>query len=91
MTRKLFQSGIFFLMLVFGFSLLSAKDIPRIATDELKKLLDNPEVTILDVRTNRDWEKSDLKIKGARWEDPQMVASWANKYSPEKTLVLYCA
>lgn len=78
-------------MLLFGFSLLSAKDIPRMAADELIKLIDNPEVIILDVRTDRDWEKSDLKIKTARWEDPQMVASWADKYSPEKTLVLYCA
>jgi rhodanese-related sulfurtransferase len=91
MAKKILQSGIFFLMFVFGFSLLSAKDIPRMTADALIKLINNPDVIILDVRTDRDWEKSDLKIKTARWEDPQRVDSWADKYSPEKTLVLYCA
>jgi rhodanese-related sulfurtransferase len=59
--------------------------------DELKALLGNPELIILDVRLGGDWKDSDLKIKGAVREDPNDTESWANKYSKDKTLVLYCS
>jgi hypothetical protein len=92
MTRKLLAWGVMVsLILVFGFSLSSAKDVPRMTVDELKERLGNPDVVIIDVRTDRDWDKSSQKITGAVREDPHETASWAKKYSPEKTLVLYCA
>jgi hypothetical protein len=92
MTRKILVWGVMVsLVLVFGFSLASAKDVPRMTTDELKTLLDNPEMVIIDVRTDLDWDKSTQKIRGALREDPHNVDSWASKYAPEKTIVLYCA
>lgn len=67
-----------------------AADIPRISKEELKSMLGNPEVIIIDVRLKRDWDKSKIKIQGAMREDPNKdTKSWAEKYSKEKTIVLY--
>jgi predicted sulfurtransferase len=75
---------------VFTTSVLSA-DAPRMTKEELKALLGQPDLIIIDVRTGSDWTASDLKIKGAVREDPENIESWANKYAKDKTLVLYCA
>ena len=66
-------------------------DVPGMTKDELKALLGNPDLIILDVRRGSDWTSSDLKIKGALREEPNDIESWANKYSKDKILVLYCA
>jgi rhodanese-related sulfurtransferase len=78
---------------VVGISALTAlaQEAPRITKEELKETLGNPDVIIIDVRLGRDWENSELRIKGALREDPGNVNSWISKYSKEKTLVLYCA
>ncbi len=92
MKKKRFI-GILFLFLGMGMyasSVMSA-DVPSMTKDELKVLLGNPELIILDVRRGTDWKDSDLKIKGAVREEPNDIESWANKYSKDKTLVLYCA
>jgi hypothetical protein len=81
---------IFLTVGVFTTSVLSA-DAPRMTQEELKGLLGNPDLIIVDVRFGRDWTGSDLKIKGAVREDPENIESWANKYAKDKTLVLYCA
>jgi rhodanese-related sulfurtransferase len=59
--------------------------------DELRAMLGSSDLVIIDVRAQRDWEKSDLKIQGAIREDPEPVDSWANKYPKDKALVFYCA
>ena len=67
-------------------------EVSRMAKEELKALLGNPDVIILDVRAGFDWEDSEWKIPGAVREDPKKeVRSWAEKYPKEKTLILYCA
>ena len=66
-------------------------DVPRRTKDELKAMLDNPDLVILDVRAQSDWKGDDSKIKGAIREDPESVKSWAEKYTKDKTIVLYCA
>jgi len=69
-----------------------AADVPRISKEELRSMLNDPEVVILDVRTAADWDKSKTKIQGALREDPDKSAkSWAGKYSKDKTIILYCA
>ncbi len=69
-----------------------AKDAPRMTKEELKTMLGQAGVIIIDVRTEGDWEKSKGKIQGAVREDPgKDVKSWADKYSKDKTLILYCA
>ena len=91
MTKKSITLIMVFFLLVFGVTLAAAKDVPRMTVDELKAQLTNPEVVIIDVRINGDWNGSTEKIMGAVREDPRDVKSWAKKYSKEKTLVLYCA
>lgn len=92
MKRRLFI-GILFFFLGMGVYVTSAMsdDVPRMMKDELKALLGNPDLVILDVRASSDWTVSDLKIKGALREEPYDIESWANKYSKAKTLVLYCS
>jgi len=68
-----------------------ANDVPRMTKEELKGHLGDLTVIILDVRTEKDWKASDLRIKGAIWEDPAKVDTWLDKYVKDKTFVLYCA
>ncbi len=70
---------------------LGAEEVPRMTKEDLKPLLNDSDVIILDVRASRDWTGSEKKIKGAIRENPKRFESWAHKYSKEKTLVLYCA
>ncbi len=92
MKKKLWMSlfVVFFLVGTLATFAKSA-DVPRMKKDELKAMLGNPDVVILDVRLEDDWKDDHLKIKGAIREDPESVKSWAGKYSKDKTLVLYCA
>jgi rhodanese-related sulfurtransferase len=66
-------------------------DAPRISTKQLNNILDSPDLVILDVRTEKDWKKSDRKITGAVRVDPFDVSSWAKEYAMDNKIVLYCA
>lgn len=70
---------------------MSAAAAQLITTEALSKMLDDPDVVIVDVRSERDWEASDAKIKGAVREDPGNVSFWLSKYPTDKKLVFYCA
>ena len=72
-------------------SIVPANDVPRITKERLKEMLGNPEVIIIDVRANADWNGSNQKIKGAIREDPRKLNTWEDKYQKDKTLILYCA
>ena len=72
-----------------GYSLTK---VQRITKEELKALLNDPSVVVIDVRTDWSWRESDKKIKGAVREDPLAdVRTWASKYPREKKIVLYCS
>ena len=83
------------LLIIFVVGILAtftkAADVPRMTTDELKAMLGNADLVIVDVRSKKDWKDSDSKIQGAIREDPDSVKSWAEKYAKDKTLLLYCA
>jgi hypothetical protein len=66
-------------------------DVPRMTKEELKFMLGNPDVIILDVRLEDQWQEADGKIVRAIHEDSEKFESWADKYPKEKTLILYCA
>jgi rhodanese-related sulfurtransferase len=68
-----------------------ADQVPRMTKEELKALLGDPNLVVLDVRTQGEWAPSEGKIIGAIRENPDGFESWADTYSKEKTLVLYCA
>jgi hypothetical protein len=66
-------------------------DVPRMTKEDLKPLLGNPDVIIIDVRAQGDWDNDTLMIKGTVREDPMKVPSWMDKYPKDKTLVFYCS
>jgi len=66
-----------------------AEEVPRITKEEVKGMIDNADLIIIDVRTDKSWDGSELKIKGAIRENPASVNSWLDKYPKDKTLVFY--
>jgi rhodanese-related sulfurtransferase len=69
---------------------LSRADDAAMTPEQLKPLLGKPDVIIVDVRTNYDWDSSKVKIKGAVREEGMKFGSWMNKYPKDKTIVVYC-
>ena len=69
----------------------AAQDVKRMTIEELKGLLGNPDLVIIDARRDGDWKLSKVKIKGAVREDQEKVETWMSKYPKDKTLVFYCA
>ncbi len=67
-----------------------SEEAPRMTKEELKAILGNPDLVIIDVRYGKDWTQSDVKIKGAVREDPEGLTSWVHKYHPDQTIVFYC-
>ena len=68
-----------------------AEEVSRMPKEELRAMLGNPDVVIIDVRVGKDWKDSQSKIKGAIREKPKKAKLWADKYDKGKTYVLYCA
>ena len=92
MKKRLFIATlIIFFMVGILTSFAKSPEAPRMTKDELKAMLGNPDLIIIDVRYGKDWTESDVKIKGAVREDPEAFDSWAKKYPKDKTLVFYCA
>ena len=46
----------------------------------LVRYLDNAEVYVLDVRTEKDWKESEFKIKWAIREEPRNFNLWVQQY-----------
>jgi len=66
--------------------------VPRMTKDELKSLLGNPDVIIIDVRVEDEWKEAKWKIQSAVREDSEKdINTWANKYPKDKTLIFYCS
>ena len=64
---------------------------PKVTKEELKSMLGNTDVVVIDVRLAEEWKKSQSKIIGAVREDPEKeIKTWVDKYPKEKTLVFYC-
>lgn len=68
-----------------------AAEAPRMSTEQLKSMIEDPNVIVIDVRQDNDWAESNTKIKGAVRENPAQPTAWMNKYPKEKTLVFYCS
>ena len=68
-----------------------AGEVPRMTPDQLKAMLGEPDVTVLDVRTEKDWQASDKRIMGAGHRNAKEVEEWAKTLDKGKTYVLYCS
>ena len=64
---------------------------PRISKEELRTMLGDPNVIIVDVRIDDEWRASEKKIQGANWKNPEEFGSWLKQYPKDKTLVFYCS
>lgn len=64
---------------------------PLMTRQSLKAAMASGDLTILDVRADRDWNASEFKIAGAIRVDPDRVDAWADYLTKEKTTVVYCA
>jgi rhodanese-related sulfurtransferase len=82
---------VFMLLIAFTMPVYGAEDVPRISTEQLKDILGNPDLILLDVRTEKEWGESDRKIVGAVRVDPDDVSSWAGEYTEDQKIILYCA
>ena len=77
---------------VFLSQLAWGAEVPRMTKEELKPLLGNPDVIVLDVRVGASWSASKYRIPGAVREDPRAeIKAWAEKYPKDKKIVLYCS
>ena len=65
--------------------------IPRMSVNELKNQLGNPDLTIIDVRRQKNWWSSTNKILTALREDPAKVSQWYTTYPRDRILVFYCS
>ena len=66
--------------------------VPRMTKEELKPLLGNPDVIIIDIRVEDEWKEGKWKIQGAVREDSEKdIDTWVNKYPKDKTLFFYCS
>jgi len=72
-------------------STVFGEKIPLITKEELKPIMGNADVAIVDVRKGRDWTSSEFKIKGAVYGDPKKITEWSKQLSKDTKLVLYCA
>ena len=92
--RKTWFCGVALLfgLILLGAGIAASQEAPRMTMEQLKDMLGKPDIIIIDVRYGKDWDGSKVKIPGAIREDPKPATkSWAEKYSKDKTIVLYCA
>lgn len=78
----------------YGLQAMAAKalrDVPRMDPDDLKLRLEDPSLTIFDVRAPHDWNNSETRIKGAIRREGDAVAEWAAELDKNGSYVLYCA
>lgn len=86
----MFFLALFFLSAVHALGTEEDDDIVKITKEEVQKMIGQPEVTLIDVRYEKNWKKSDMKIAGAIREHPNEMGSWVGKYAKDQKLILYC-
>jgi hypothetical protein len=75
---------------VFASEVEEDEDIRRMSKEEVRDLIGSPDATIIDVRYEKNWKKSDQKIAGAVRQHPNELGSWAGTYQKDRLIVLYC-
>jgi rhodanese-related sulfurtransferase len=62
-----------------------------ITPKDLKYLVEQQSVTLLDVRRQNDYDADTVKLTGAEWKNPEQIADWSAKLANDRELVIYCA
>lgn len=61
-----------------------------ISPADLKPLMANHAVTVLDVRRRGDLDADRVKLPGAEWKNPEQVAEWSRALPRDREVVVYC-
>ncbi len=80
------------LLLLLGWAVLPqawAQSPERISKEQFLKILGQPGMLILDVRTPQNWKESNRIIKGAIRKSPKNFNGWADDYPKDQMLVFY--
>jgi rhodanese-related sulfurtransferase len=70
---------------------VSGDEVKLLDKDELKAMMGNPDLVVLDVRAGKDWSSSEFKIKDAVRLTNDTTEAVMKDISKDKTLVFYCA
>jgi len=62
----------------------------RIGKDDLLKMMDDPDVLVMDVRAPEHWSRRATMIRGAQRYAPDRFDSWSSDLPADKKFVLYC-
>jgi len=62
-----------------------------INTNDLKPLVEEKSITVLDVRRQNDFDADTVKLPGAQWKNPEQMTEWSKGLSRDKEVVIYCA
>jgi rhodanese-related sulfurtransferase len=89
--RSLMLANLVMVMAIICLGASAPAEERRITKEEVKPMIGGPDLVIIDVRSALDWDKNELKVKGALREDPETVRAWMGKYPMDKTLVFYCS
>ena len=79
------------LIIVYLSGLAVADTIPLMTKEMLKSRLGETDLSILDVRSGKDWKSSEFKISGAIRVKPSTQNKWVDHFDRNKTYVIYCA
>lgn len=82
--------GLILAVLMFS-NTVSGDEVKLLDKDELKAMLGNPDLVVLDVRAGKDWSSSEFKIKDAVRLTGDTTEAVMKDISKDKTLVFYCA
>jgi hypothetical protein len=69
--------------------LAAAQGVPRISKEELRAVLGDDGVVVIDLRIPNEYGPSERKIPGAIRENPMDIRYWY-PYPKDKTIILYC-
>ena len=61
-----------------------------IKPQDLKSILGNKDVKVIDVRRKDDYAAADSTISNSSWFDPANIDGWCDMMPKDKEVVLYC-
>jgi len=61
-----------------------------IAPTDLKSLIEQGVVTVLDVRRKNDLDADTVRLPGAEWRNPEQMAEWSRDLPRDRDVVVYC-